>query len=81
MQIFRDKWMLPNYDSNHIILIPKIISKILTDRIAMIGQKCPSVNITLEIDIRKACDTIDWNFLISVMKANVSMIFFEIGFC
>lgn len=121
-QFFRQGWLLPNMNSNNIVLIPKtdnadsigkyrpislanyqfkLITKILADRLAKIVPKVISINqrgfisgrsitdcicvaseainllnrktfggnVALKIDTKKAFDTLDWNFLIKVLKS------------
>lgn len=118
-QFFEQGWILPNINSNNIVLIPKsenadtigqfrpisfanfqfkIITKVMADRLARVAPKIISANqrgfisgrsitdcicvaseavnllakrsfggnIALKIDIRKAFDTLEWNFLIKV---------------
>lgn len=120
MQVFQQSWLLPNFNSNLVVLIPKvqgadkvelfkpialanfkfkIITKVLADRLATVARKIISPNqhgfvqgrkisdcictaseainllnkksfggnIALKIDIKKAFDTIDWNFLLKVL--------------
>ena len=122
LQFFNSGWLLPNFNSNTLVLIPKtnnadsvdqyrpiavanfkfkIISKILADRLASIMPAITSVqqrgfirgrnikdcicltseainvlnkksfggNMALKVDIAKAFDTLDWNFLLRVLKA------------
>ena len=122
LQFFNSGWLLPNFNSNTLVLIPKtnnadsvdqyrpiavanfkfkIISKILADRLASIMPAITSVqqrgfirgrnikdcicltseainvlnkksfggNMALKVDIEKAFDTLDWNFLLRVLKA------------
>ena len=119
---FTTGWLLPNFNTNILVLIPKtsnadsvdqyrpiaianfkfkIISKILADRLATIMPSITSVqqrgfikgrsitdcicltseaiivlhkksfggNLALKVDIAKAFDTLDWNFLIEVLEA------------
>ncbi|XP_024630529.1 uncharacterized protein [Medicago truncatula] len=119
LQFFTSGWLLPNYNANILILIPKsnnadtieqfrpiamakfkfkVISKIIADRLAQIlptiisknqkgfiqgrnikdclclaseainllHKKSYAGNIALKIDITKAFDTLDWNFLLKV---------------
>ncbi|PNX96059.1 ribonuclease H [Trifolium pratense] len=121
LEFFTFNWILPNFNSNTVVLIPKvsdadtigqfrpiamanfkfkIISKILADRLAlvlpdlisneqrgfvqgrqikdcilltseainMLHQKSYGGNLAIKIDIAKAFDTIDWSFLIKVLK-------------
>jgi len=121
LQFFSTGWILPNFNSNNIVLIPKtnnagtindyrpiaienfkfkIISKILADRLAKIMPAITSVqqrgfikgrsikdcicltseainllhkksyggNLALKVDIAKAFDTLDWNFLLQVLR-------------
>jgi hypothetical protein len=121
-QFFTSNWILPNWNSNIVVLIPKtdnadsiaqyrpialanfkfkIISKILADRLAQIlpsiisneqkgfikgrhikdciclssevinllHKKSFGGSLAVKIDIAKAFDTIDWTFLINVLKA------------
>jgi len=121
-QFFNDEWILPNYNSNTIVLIPKhdnvvsihhyrhialanfkhkILTKILADRFAsilptiispeqrafingrnirdciwltseavnLLHYKCFGGNVVMKIDISKAFDTLDWNFLLRVLFA------------
>jgi hypothetical protein len=126
IQFFQSGWMLPNFNANTMILIPKvsnadvvnqfrpiamanfkfkIISKILADRLALVmpsiispeqrgfiqgrfirdsiclaseainllHNKTFGGNLALKIDISKAFDTLNWGFLLKVLKA--------FGFC
>ncbi|XP_058781014.1 uncharacterized protein LOC131655124 [Vicia villosa] len=119
-QFFLHNWILPNYNANNVVLIPKtndancieqfrpiamanfkfkIISKILADRLGSIlpniisneqkgfiagrnikdgicltseainilGNKSFSGNVALKIDIAKAFDTLNWDFILSTM--------------
>jgi hypothetical protein len=121
LQFFTTGWILPSFNSNTIILIPKtsnadsmdqfrpiamanfkfkIISKVLADRLAtimpnliskeqrgfvagrnirdcicltseainLLDKKSFGGNIALKIDISKAFDTLDWSFLLKVLK-------------
>jgi hypothetical protein len=121
LQFFKTGWILPNFNSNNIVLIPKtnhvgavtdyrpiaianfkfkIISKILADRLSVImpaiistqqrgffkgrsikycicltseainvlNKKSFGGNLALKIDIAKAFDTLDWSFLLKVLK-------------
>jgi hypothetical protein len=121
-QFFRSGWILPNLNSNLVVLIPKqtgadkidqfrplalanfqfkLISKILANRLSLIAPKiisghqkgfirdrhiseCICItseainlldkksfggNLALKIDIRKAFDTLDWDFLLLVLKS------------
>ncbi|XP_058775306.1 uncharacterized protein LOC131649564 [Vicia villosa] len=121
IQFFTTGWILPGFNTNAIILIPKIkgadslelfrpiavsnfkfkiISKVLADRLAsimpvlvlqeqrgfihgrhiheciglaseainLLDSKSWCGNIALKVDISKAFDTLDWNFLISVLQ-------------
>jgi hypothetical protein len=121
LQFFNDGWILPNYNSNTIILIPKIpnadsieqyrpvamanfkfkiITKVLADRLAtilpsiiskeqrgfikgrnikdcicltseainLLDKKAFGGNVALKIDISKAFDTLNWTFLLKVLK-------------
>ncbi|CAJ2645555.1 unnamed protein product [Trifolium pratense] len=120
LQFFSNGWILPNYNSNNVVLIPKsheadainhfrpialanfkfkIISKILASRLAMVAPTIISSNqrgfipgrqisdcicltseainmlnnknfggnLAMKIDIRKAFDTLDWDFLLKVL--------------
>ncbi|WJX46320.1 rhamnogalacturonan endolyase [Trifolium repens] len=122
LEFFTSGWVLPGFNSNIIILLPKfpeassieqyrpiamanfkfkIISKILADRLASImpniisdeqkgfihgrdikdclciaseaanflHNKSFGGNLALKIDIAKAFDTLDWNFLLKVLKS------------
>jgi hypothetical protein len=122
IQFFQSGWMLPNFNANTMILIPKIsnadvvnqfrpiamanfkfkiISKILADRLALVmpsiispeqrgfiqgrfirdsiclaseainllHNKSFGGNLALKIDISKAFDTLNWGFLLKVLKA------------
>ncbi|XP_019425135.1 PREDICTED: uncharacterized protein LOC109334017 [Lupinus angustifolius] len=115
-------WLLPNMNSNSVILIPKspnadkiedfrpialanfqfkIITKVLADRLSLIASriispqqkgfirdrniadcictaseainlldhKCFGGNLAIKIDVRKAFDTMDWNFLLQTLHA------------
>jgi len=126
LQFFKTGWILPNFNSNNIVLIPKtnhagtvsdyrpiaianfkfkIISKILADRLSVfmpsiistqqrgfikgrsikdcicltseainvLNKKSFGGNLALKIDIAKAFDTLDWRFLLRVLKC--------FGFC
>lgn len=121
-QFFIQGWLLPNLNSNLVVLIPKfpgvdrienyrpialanfqfkIITKVLADRLACIAPKILSENqrgfirerhisdciciaseainmldkknfggnLALKIDIKKAFDTLDWNFLLQVLQS------------
>ncbi|GAU48881.1 hypothetical protein TSUD_406600 [Trifolium subterraneum] len=50
----------------------KIITKVLADRLALainvLSKKSFAGNIALKVDIKKAFDTLDWYFLLSVLK-------------
>lgn len=120
LQFFQQGWILPNFNSNVVVLIPKtpeavsidqyrpislanfkfkIITKVLADRLVVVAPKiisenqrgfikgrhihdCIGVaseavnlmhkrsfggNIALTIDIKKAFDSLDWNFLLKVL--------------
>ena len=122
IQLFTSGWMIPNYNANTIVLIPKfdnaefveqyrpitlanfkfkVITKILADRLATImpfiiseeqrgfikGREIKDCilltseaanllhkeafggNLAMKIDISKAFDTLDWNFLIKVLQS------------
>lgn len=122
LEFFTKDWILPNYNANTIILIPKtkdaysmdmykpialanfkfkIISKILADKLASILPNIISkekrvfiyernimdftcltseainnldnnnkhVNLALKVDIAKVFDTINWEFLLKVIKS------------
>jgi len=121
LQFFTTGWILPNFNANNIVLIPKtnnaasvgdyrpiaianfkfkIISKIIADRLAKIMSAITSIhqrgfikgrsikdcicltseainllnkryhggNLAMKLDIAKAFDTLDWNFLLNVLK-------------
>jgi len=117
LEFFHTGWLLPNYNANSLILIPKnpngdtvdqyksialanfkfkIISKVIADRLANILPKhhicgikgrnikdCIALtseainildkksyvgNLALKIDVSKAFDTINWDFLLKVLK-------------
>jgi hypothetical protein len=121
LQFFTTGWILPNFNSNTIVLIPKvsnanslnqyrpialanfkfkILSKIIADRLASIMPAITSVqqrgfikgrsikdcicltseainvlhkksvigNLALKVDIAKAFDTLNWDFLLKVLK-------------
>ena len=121
LQFFTTGWILPSFNSNNIVLIPKtnhadtmndyrpiaianfkfkIISKILADRLSTFMPAITSVqqrgfikgrsikdcicltseaintlhnksfggNLALKVDIAKAFDTLDWSFLLKVLK-------------
>jgi hypothetical protein len=121
LQFFISGWIMPNYNSNTLILIAKtsnadsidqfrpialanfkfkIISKVLADRLAnimptiiskkqrgfiqgrniedciclaseainLLNKKAFGGNVALKIDISKAFDTLDWSFLLKVLK-------------
>ncbi|GAU35456.1 hypothetical protein TSUD_364120 [Trifolium subterraneum] len=125
IQFFISGWILPNYNSNTIVLIPKIgsadtvekfrpialanfkfkiITKVLADKLAQImpiiiskeqrgfihgrnikdcigltsevinllHNKSFGGNIAMKIDISKAFDTLDWTFLLKVLKQFVA---------
>jgi hypothetical protein len=120
-QFFSSGWLLPGFNSNTIVLIPKnnnadtieqyrpialanfqfkIISKIMAVRLAIIlpnivpkeqrgfirgrnikdcialtseainllDKKCFGGNLALKIDVSKAFDTLDWGFLMNVLR-------------
>ncbi|CAL0326169.1 unnamed protein product [Lupinus luteus] len=122
MQFFTQSWILPNLNSNSVVLVPKfpgadriedfrpialanfqfkIITKVLADRLALIAPKIVSSqqrgfikgrqihdciciaseainlldhksfggNLAIKLDIKKAFDTIDWQFLMDTLKA------------
>lgn len=122
VQFFQKGWLLPGFNSNLIILIPKVpnadkvemfkpialanfkfktITKILVDRLSKIAPKIFSPNqrgfiigreigdciclasedinlldrksfggnLAMNIDIKKAFDTIDWRFLLKVLNS------------
>ncbi|XP_058770393.1 uncharacterized protein LOC131644024 [Vicia villosa] len=122
LQFFQDGWITPNYNSNTLVLIPKIpnaesieqyrpiaianfkhkiITKILADRLALLmpsivsaeqcafirgrnikdcvcvtseainllPNKCKQGNLAIKVDVAKAFDTLNWEFLINVLKA------------
>ncbi|GAU40289.1 hypothetical protein TSUD_362690 [Trifolium subterraneum] len=122
MKFFNTNWVMPGFNSNTVVLIPKvsdadtigqfrpiamanfkfkIISKILADRLAlilpdiiskeqrgfikgrqikdcicltsesinMLHHKSFGGNLAVKIDIAKAFDTIDWSFLLKVLKS------------
>ncbi|XP_019432044.1 PREDICTED: uncharacterized protein LOC109339110 [Lupinus angustifolius] len=122
LQFFHQDWLLPNLNSNAVVLIPKspgadkiedfrpialanfqfkIITKILADRLAKIAPKIVSRqqrgfikdrhiqdciciaseainlldhktlggNLAIKLDIKKAFDTLDWDFLLATLKA------------
>ncbi|GAU23976.1 hypothetical protein TSUD_327770 [Trifolium subterraneum] len=126
LEFFCTNWILPNFNSNTVVLIPKvqeadtigqfrpiamtnfkfkIISKILADRLAlilpniiskeqrgfikgrqikdcicltseainMLHNKAYGGNLAIKIDIAKVFDTLDWQFLLKVLKT--------FGFC
>ncbi|KAK2449352.1 hypothetical protein QL285_008554 [Trifolium repens] len=126
LEFFNTNWIMPNFNSNTVVLIPKvedadtisqfrpiamanfkfkIISKILADRLAtilpniisneqrgfikgrqikdcicltseainMLHNKVYGGNLAIKIDIAKAFDTLDWNFLLKMLKS--------FGFC
>jgi len=126
IQFFQTEWILLNFNSNNIVLIPKtnhagtvsdyrpiaianfkfkLISKILADRLSVflpaitsiqqrgfikgmsikdcicltseainvLNKKAYGGNLALKIDIAKAFDTLDWCFLLRVLKC--------LGFC
>jgi hypothetical protein len=126
LQFFNTGWLLPNFNANNVILIPKssnadsidqfrpiamanfkfkVISKIIADRLAqvlpsfiskeqrgfikgrnirdciclaseaanLLHNKAFGGNLALKIDITKAFDTLDWSFLIKVLRS--------FGFC
>lgn len=121
LEFFTRSWLLPNFNANTLILIPKtsnadtvdqyrpiamanfkfkIISKIIVDRLArilpgivseeqrgfiqgrniknciclaseavnLLHKKSYGRNLALKIDISKAFDTLDWSFLLNVLK-------------
>ncbi|MCH96418.1 RNA-directed DNA polymerase (Reverse transcriptase) [Trifolium medium] len=121
MQFFISGWIMPSFNSNTIILIPKssnadsidqfrpialanfkfkIISKVLADRLAtimpniiskeqrgfiegrnirdcvcltseainLLHKKAFGGNVAMKIDISKAFDTLEWSFLLKVLK-------------
>jgi len=121
LEFFTNSWLLPNFNANTLILIPKIpnadtidkyrpitlanfkfkiISKVLADRLAkimpgivsdeqmgfiqgrnikdcicmaseainLLHNKSYGGNLAIKIDISKAFDTLDWKFLLSVLK-------------
>ncbi|PNX83757.1 ribonuclease H, partial [Trifolium pratense] len=121
LQFFTSGWIMPNFNCNTLILIPKstsadsidqfrpiamanfkfkIISKVLADRLAnimpsiiskeqrgfiqgrnikdcicltseainLLHKKTFGGNVDLKIDISKAFDTLDWSFLLKVLK-------------
>ncbi|CAL0322191.1 unnamed protein product [Lupinus luteus] len=121
-QFFTQAWILPNLNSNLVVLIPKfpgadriedfrpialanfqfkIITKVLADRLASIAPsiisphqrgfikgrsihdciciaseavnlldyKTHGGNLAIKLDVRKAFDTLDWNFLLSTLSA------------
>ncbi|XP_019431188.1 PREDICTED: uncharacterized protein LOC109338411 [Lupinus angustifolius] len=121
-QFFNQGWILPNLNSNTVVLIPKhseactieefrpialanfqfkIISKVIADRLASITSRIISPNqrgfikdrsiydciclaseainlldhkvfggnLAIKLDIKKAFDTMDWNFLLSTLHA------------
>ncbi|PNY16800.1 ribonuclease H, partial [Trifolium pratense] len=121
LQFFSSGWILPNFNSNTLILIPKtsnadsidqyrpialanfnfkIISKVLADRLAkimptiiskeqrgfiqdrnikdciclaseainLLHNKSYGGNVAMKIDISKAFDTLEWPFLLKVLK-------------
>ncbi|XP_024636247.1 uncharacterized protein [Medicago truncatula] len=121
LEFFTKSWLLPNFNANTLILIPKnpnadtvdqyrpiamanfkfkIISKIIADRLAkilpgiiseeqrgfiqgrnikdciclaseasnLLNKKSYGGNLALKIDISKAFDTMDWKFLLKVLK-------------
>jgi len=122
LQFFTDGWILPNFNSNTLVLIPKntsadtvdqfrpiaianfkhkIITKVLADRLAKIlpnivsqeqrafihgrnikdcicltseainlmQAKAYGGNLAMKVDIAKAFDTLDWKFLINVLRS------------
>jgi len=122
LEFFTNNWIMPSFNSNTVVLIPKvpnvdsigqyrpiamanfkfkILSKILVDRLAqvlpeiiskeqrgfikgrqikegicltskainLLHNKSFGGNLAIKIDITKAFDTIDWNFLLKVLKA------------
>ena len=121
LQFFNTGWILPNYNANTMVLIPKtssadtmdqfrpiamenfkfkIISKIIADRLAQVmpniiseeqrgfikgrnikdcvclaseavnlmDHKTYGGNLALKVDIRKGFDTLEWSFLLRVLK-------------
>jgi len=126
LQFFKTGWILPNFNSNNIVLVPKtnhaaavsdyrpiaianfkfkLISKILADRLSyfmpaiistqqrgfikgrsikdcigltyeainLLNKKTYGGNLAMKVDIAKAFDTLDWSFLLRVLKG--------FGFC
>jgi len=122
LEFFIKSWIMPNFNANTLILIPKIpnadkvghyrpialanfkfkiISKILADRLAtimpsfispeqkgfiqgrqirdcicitseainLLPKKCFGGNLAFKVDIAKAFDTIEWPFLLKVLKS------------
>ncbi|XP_058768954.1 uncharacterized protein LOC131642755, partial [Vicia villosa] len=101
IQFFTQGWMLPNYNANTLILIPKsndasnidrlasilpiLISKeqkgfvagrnirdgvcITSEAINILQNKSFSGNAALKIDIAKAFDTLNWDFLIATLDS------------
>ncbi|XP_019431610.1 PREDICTED: uncharacterized protein LOC109338761 [Lupinus angustifolius] len=121
-QFFAQSWLLPNMNSNNVILIPKssnadkiedfrpialanyhfkIITKVLADRLSHIASRIISPeqkgfirdrsiaecictaseainllehksfggNLAIKLDVRKAFDTMDWEFLLQTLQA------------
>jgi hypothetical protein len=122
LQFFTSGWIMPNFNSNTLVLIPKLdnadnvndytpiaianfkfkfISKIIADRLASVMPAITSIqqrgfikgrsikdcicltseainvlqkrsfggNLAIKVDIAKAFDTIQWSFLLRVLKA------------
>ncbi|CAL0299683.1 unnamed protein product [Lupinus luteus] len=122
LDFFKSGWILPNLNSNNIVLIPKflgankiedfraialanfqfkIITKVLADKLSVVAAKIVSPqqrgflkerhifyciclaseatnlldhktfggNVILKLDIRKAFDTMDWDFLLKTLTA------------
>ncbi|XP_019459896.1 PREDICTED: uncharacterized protein LOC109359653 [Lupinus angustifolius] len=95
-QFFTQSWLLPNHNSNSVVLIPKfpradkiedfrpialanfqfkVISKVLAYRLAIVApinlldHKTFGGNLAIKLDVRKAFDTIDWDFLLDTLHA------------